>query len=250
MPEPTRPRRPIAAMHKGPGPVYSLNPVVGFVDHCDSKRRLPAFSMAGRGKLLGDDCSPGPKYAIEKGFTRTGPDGATKVGVSGRHKDLTMFQTPSPAAYKVNADPIKLKAPEYTILGRTAPRILNQTPAPNAYTVPTTMGEKCVDKSSAPAYQLRSRPTVGSFSEDLQRTPGPGAYKTTGPNAYKRKCPEYSMTARNEVPGDSTQKPGPGAHKPENVKVHLPAAPSHSFGIKHSEYSGTVITQGPEAFCD
>ena len=57
---------------------------------------------------------------------------------------------------------------------------------------------------------------IGFFVSILQ-TPGPGAYHVTDPNLYKSKTPQYSMTSRNPMPGDSTQKPGPGAHSPERV---------------------------------
>ena len=50
------------------------------------------------------------------------------------------------------------------------------------------------------------------------QTPGPGAYNTTDPGIIKRKAPQYSMTSRNVLPGDSTLKPGPGAHSPEKVR--------------------------------
>lgn len=51
------------------------------------------------------------------------------------------------------------------------------------------------------------------------QTPGPGTYNTTEPSLYKDKSPHYSMTSRNVMPGDTTQKPGPGAHSPENVRT-------------------------------
>ena len=41
--------------------------------------------------------------------------------------------------------------------------------APNAYTLPTTVGDKLVDKKTLPSYSIRSRPEIGSFAEDLQR---------------------------------------------------------------------------------
>lgn len=39
----------------------------------------------------------------------------------------------------------------------------------------------------------------------------------TDASTYKQKQPQYSMTARNELPGDGTRKPGPGAYRPEKV---------------------------------
>jgi len=246
----TVPRRPIAAMHKGPGPVYQLQPVVGFEEHCNTKRRLPAYSMAGRGKQFQDDCSPGPKYAIEKGFTRSGPDGCPKVGVSGRHKDLTSFQTPSPDKYCTDpsARQVFHCPPSYSLSVRTKQSKTDNNPAPNAYTLPTTVGDKLVDKKTLPSYSLRSRPEIGSFAEDLQKTPGPGTYKVTEPSTYKNKQPNYSITGRNEVPGDTTMKPGPGAHRPERVYVTKKQAPQFSFGIRHSEYTAPLIVDVPD--CD
>jgi len=242
VPEPTRPRRPIAAMHKGPGPCYQLRPVVGKEDHCNSKRTLPAYSMAGRNKMFMDDCSPGPKYEITKGLTNKGADGTPHVGISGRHPDMSQFQTPSPDKYGVDTatQQVYRSAPVYSISGRTKQSKSDNTPSPNAYQLPTTLGSNLVDKSSAPCYGVKSRPVVGGFSEDLQKTPGPGTYPTTDPNVYKSKRPAFTMTAKNEVPGDTTTKPGPGAHKPENVTAHLKNAPGYSFGIRHSEYAGVA----------
>ena len=72
-------------------------------------------------------------------------------------------------------------------------------------------------KKQAPCYSMTGRSKIGGFHEDLKKTPGPGAYNTTDPSTFKEKRPLYSMTSRNVMPGDSTQKPGPGAHSPERV---------------------------------
>jgi len=251
MPDPTRPRQPVAASFTGPGPVaYQLRPVVGDKDHCNSKRRLPAYSIAGKGKEFDYNCSPGPKYGIEQGFTRFGPDGTPKAGISGPHPELNIFQTPSPAAYKVNVDPTKIAHPSYTMAGRTAPDEINKNPAPNTYTLPPCLGDKLVDKKSAPVAGVRSRPKIGGFDEDLAQAPGAGTYKTTDPNVYKRRGPTYPIVGRNELPGDQTLKPGPGAHKPENVTSTRRQAPAFSFGVRHSEYSGNYITQPPDNICN
>lgn len=74
-------------------------------------------------------------------------------------------------------------------------------------------------KKQAPVYSMTGRSKIGGFHEDLKKTPGPGAYNTTDPSTFKEKRPLYSMTSRNVMPGDSTQKPGPGAHSPERVGI-------------------------------
>lgn len=56
-----------------------------------------------------------------------------------------------------------------------------------------------------------------SFSLYPLQTPGPGAYKLVDPCIYKQRAPQYSMTGRNMMPGETSQKPGPGAHHPEQV---------------------------------
>lgn len=55
----------------------------------------------------------------------------------------------------------------------------------------------------------------------ILQAPGPGAYNSTDPSVYKDRAPLYSMTGRNLMSGDVTQKPGPGAHKPDAVSHKL-----------------------------
>jgi hypothetical protein len=70
-----------------------------------------------------------------------------------------------------------------------------------------------------------------------------GAYNVTKPGLYKQEPPHYSMIARNEMPGDTTQKPGPGNYSPEKVWVHKQQAPGYSFGIRHSMYEAPLIVE-------
>lgn len=73
-----------------------------------------------------------------------------------------------------------------------------------------------------------------------------GAYNVTKPGTYKQEPPHYSMTARNEMPGDGTQKPGPGKYSPEKVWLHKQQAPGYSFGIRHSMYEAPLIVEVKE----
>jgi hypothetical protein len=68
-----------------------------------------------------------------------------------------------------------------------------------------------------------------------------GAYNVTKSGTYKSEPPHYSMTARNEMPGDGTQKPGPGKYYPEKVWIHKQQSPGYSFGIRHSMYEAPLI---------
>uniref|UniRef100_A0A8C0IYR8 Ciliary microtubule associated protein 1B n=1 Tax=Chelonoidis abingdonii TaxID=106734 RepID=A0A8C0IYR8_CHEAB len=104
-------------------------------------------------------------------------------------------------------------------------------PGPAAYGLPPMIGPKVVGKSSAPNYSLLGRSLVGSFYEDLSKTPGPCNYRVVEPSVYKTRAPQYSILARNMLPGDNTQKPGPGYVQQRG----------QTFGIRHSDYLAPLI---------
>ncbi|CAF1197399.1 unnamed protein product [Adineta steineri] len=134
--------------------------------------------------------------------------------------------------------------PAYTFGTRHKAYGLDHTPAPNAYGLPGMLGKTVQSvKKQAPIYSMTGRSKIGGFDEDLQRTPGPGTYTVTKPGIYKSEPPHYSMIARNEMPGDSTQKPGPGKYSPEKVWLHKQQAPGYSFGIRHSMYEAPLIVE-------
>ncbi|KAJ3597102.1 hypothetical protein NHX12_003502 [Muraenolepis orangiensis] len=151
----------------------------------------------------------GPRYLVPSNITRVGRSGTPAYSLYGRHKELKRFQIPGPG--------------------------------PAAYTLPAVMGPGTVCKTSAPNYSLCGRSKVGSFHEDLQKTPGPGTYKAVDPSFFKHRPPQYSMTGRNHMSGDNTKKPGPGAHRPEQVTCTRSMAPSFSFGVRHSEFTAPLI---------
>merc|ERR1712127_807393 len=116
------------------------------------------------------------------------------------------------------------KQPQYTFGIKHRYRGSDNTPASNYYTV-------------------TGRSKIGSFHEDLQKTPGPGNYSIVTPDIYRNKQPLYSMLGRNGMPGDSTRKPGPGSHSPEKVYITKRKAPECSFGIRHSTYVAPLIVE-------
>lgn len=250
----TRPRGPIAAMYGSPGPCYALPGLTGKVRHPHDPRsvhnRAPAYCFGQRHGKWRDDCGPGPVYNPNARFTRYGHDGSPHFSLYRRPVDLKLHKTPGPGAYS----PEKSGAtayyhhPSYTLGGRFKQRGSDSTPAPNAYSLPPMMSAPAESrKRRAPCYSLRGRSKIGGFHEDLQKTPGPGAYQTTDPNITKRRLPASSMTSRNPMPGDSTQKPGPGAHSPEKFYYKAkPAAPQFSFGIRHSQYEAPLIVEVAE----
>lgn len=241
---PHRPRGPIGAHFKSPGPKYALPTSVGHNSHDQRKKVAPSFSFGTRHAKFSSDCSPGPgAYSVASQITRRGGDGSPKYSLYGRHKALTPFSTPGPGHYapERSGRSAYYSAPTYSLSGRTKGHKSDNSPGPAAYTLQPMVGIHVLTKSSAPAYSMTARATVGSFHEDLRKTPGPGTYRVVDPSMMKGRAPLYSMTGRNMMPTDTTKKPGPGAHSPEMVSMNKINNPHHSFGIRHSEFCAPMI---------
>lgn len=247
----TKPRGPIAAMYSSPGPCYGLPGLIGQQTHDPRSvhNKGPAYPFGIRHGKWRDDSSPGPCYLPGAKTYRDGNDGTPHYSLYGRPQDLRAFRTPGPGAYapESSGPSAKYRAASYSFGTRHRNRKTDSVPGPNNYSLPGMLGSTVQSgKKQAPCYTLTGRSKTGSFHEDLQKTPGPGNYTTTDPNYYKGKAPQYSMTSRNNMPGDGTQKPGPGAHSPEKVYVNKRQHPQFSFGIRHSQYEAPLIVDCPD----
>lgn len=236
----------IAARQRGPGPGrYALPSTIGSTDHDKRMKVEPAYSFGLRlpNSIFTKSIGIGPGYNIEKNHTRYGKDGTPSYSILGRPKDLKPFSTPSPYAYSPEkCHPQGEKhAPVYSMGSRTKLRKQDKIPAANSYNLPSTLGSKTVNKRSLPSYSMTGRPTVGSYLDDMAKTPGPGSHSVVNPNIFRQQKPSYSMLGRNQMPGDNTRKPGPGAHSPEKVVVNTHAAPKYSMGTRHSDYICPLI---------
>lgn len=237
----TRPRRPVAASYKGPGPCYALPALIGHSTHDprSSHARGPAFQFGLAANPDPRTCSPGPCYRPDPKLTRSGRNGDPSYSMYSRRKELEPFRTPGPGAYPFHVvRPItKPSSPAYTFGGVWTYSPLEDTPGPNIYSVPSAIGKTVESgKIQFPLYSIYGRSKTGNFYDDVTKTPSPVAYRVPGPNTYKTKSAQYSITGRNLMPGDASVKPGPGAHSPERVTINKPHLPQFSFGIRHSEY--------------
>ncbi|XP_055505083.1 outer dense fiber protein 3-like [Leucoraja erinacea] len=241
--KPHRPRGPIAAFYSSPGPKYGLRGSTGYELHDATRFRSPSYSFGVPHARLTVDSSPGPAYLVPSLLTHRGRDGAPAYSLYGRPKDLKPFQTPGPGYYapENSGKSAFTAAPAFSIASRTRGFRTDHSPGPAAYILPPVLGPNIVIKSSSANFSLSGRSKTGSFHEDFQKTPGPGAYRVTDTSVYKQKPPQFSMIGRNQLPGDSTRKPGPGSHSPEKVVVNRNVAPAFSFGIRHSEYVAPII---------
>lgn len=244
----TKPRGPIAAMYGSPGPCYNLPGLTGQTRHDPRSphNKAPAYPFGIRHGKFKDDCSPGPAYNPDSKVYRDGMDGTPHYSLYSRQKEANQFKVPGPGAYSPEASgPSAAKQnPKYSFGKRHRHRRTDNTPAANSYTLAHMLG-KCVmsSKRTAPIYSMTGRQPIGGFSQDYSNSPGPGTYDTTEPTITKNKGPLYSMTSRNRMPGDTTQKPGPGAHQPEKVNMNTKLYPSYSFGIRHSQYLAPLIVE-------
>lgn len=245
----TKPRGPIAAQYSSPGPCYGLPGLTGQNTHDPRNvhRKGPAYPFGVRHGKYSDDCSPGPCYALNSKVTKHGNDGTPHYSLYSRNKDLTQHKNPGPGTYSPEhaGQTTYYRSPTYCFGTRHRHRKNDNNPAPNTYSLPNALGPTIYARQQ-PMYSLPGRSKTGSFHEDLQKTPGPGTYDTIPPSTYREKRPEYSMTSRNVMPGDTTQKPGPGAHSPEKVTINKTQRPIFSFGIRHTEFLAPLIVDVQE----
>lgn len=245
---PTVPRGPISAMYSTPGPAYGLPGLTGekIHDPRSNHHKGPAFSFGLKTGKWKSESSPGPVYFPNTRITRMGKDGTPSYSLYSRHQEKGNFNTPAAGTYRPEDHKVMeaafQKVPAYTFGIKHVSRSSFKTPAANQYTLPGMLGTTVQSsKTQAPNYSMTGRSKIGGFSQDLQKTPGPGSYNNVITDAYKYKQPQYSMLGRNKLPGDSTAKPGPGSHSPERVVVTKRQAPRCSFGIKHSVYTAPLI---------
>ncbi|XP_049740744.1 outer dense fiber protein 3B isoform X1 [Elephas maximus indicus] len=282
---PHRPRGPIAALYKGPGPKYKLPPNTGYILHDPSRPRAPAYTFGARLPTQQQSCSPGPGHLVPARMTVRGPDGSPSYSIYGRPRDGARFLTPGPGRYfpERAGNLAYPSAPRHTIAPRNwGVQPEQQTPGPGTYTVPSLLGSRVIGKVSAPTYSIYGRSAVGTFFEDLSKTPGPCAYHVVNPGVYKSRAPQFTMLARTSLPEDNTLKPGPAAYNVDKVAWSSGAGgrggssgfgswteglrsgarrarwrfcavsglsrPQHrkprgwSFGIRHSDYLAPLVT--------
>ena len=185
-------------------------------------------------------------YYVHPEMTRAGKDGTPVYSMLGRQRDPKEFQTPAPCTYLTeHVHPQgERHAPSYTMGTRFPIRRCDSNPAPNRYGLPPLLGSNQINKRSYPSYSMTKRSEIGSYSEDLARTPGPGQYQAIEPNVVYNRGPIYSLQSRTPMPQDKTAKPGPGQHRPEMVYINKYAAPAYSMGIRHSQYITPLIIEG------
>ncbi|XP_029900429.1 outer dense fiber protein 3-like protein 2a [Myripristis murdjan] len=242
-------KRPIiAGRERGPGPGrYALPPTVGYINHDVTKPSSPAYSFHSRmsSAMVSVDSSPGPRYHVDAKVTRFGRGETPSYSMGGRgRRTAELFQTPGPGAYSPEKAPPQnshRRPPCYTIGARTRYRSVDAVPAPNSYNLPNLLGGHVPNKPSSASYSFSGRRKVGSPSEDLSMTPGPGRYRTTNPDIYQHRQPSFTMQSRTKRPVYASVIPGPGTHSPEKVHLHLPKPPSFTLGIRHSEFVTPLV---------
>ncbi|KAM6306962.1 ciliary microtubule associated protein 1A-like [Podargus strigoides] len=240
---PHRPRGPIATLYRRPGPKYRLPTNVGYRLHDPSCNRAPAYSFGVRTEGQEKQCSPGPRYLLPPGTTAKGKAGTPAFSIYGHPYDLTPFRTPGPGHYfPEKAERVTFPSiPACSLHSRTRHHASQQTPGPAAYQMPPMLGPRIITKSSAPNYSMLGHSNVGTFYQELCKTPGPCNYNAVAANVYKQWAPQYSILARNALPGDTTIKPSPNTYNPKQSCQR-----GVTFGIRHLDYLAPLIVDVPD----
>ena len=130
----TKPRGPIMAMFKSPGPVYKLPSLCGHANHefTSTKVRNPAWQMGIKHGKITADSSPGPVHYPDVRFNRYGKDGAPRFSLYSRHKDLKGIRSvaPPPGTYspEKSGPSAAPRAPAYSLGSRSSYRSRDQVP--------------------------------------------------------------------------------------------------------------------------
>ncbi|XP_049984362.1 ciliary microtubule associated protein 1B isoform X2 [Alexandromys fortis] len=169
---PHRPRGPIAALHRGPGPKYKLPPNTGYILHDPSRPCAPAFTFGSRLPSQHTTCGPGPSHLVPARMTVRGIDGTPAFSIYGRLRHTAPVLTPGPGRYfpERAGNATYPSAPRHTMASRNWGILSKQqTPGPASYTVPSLLGPRVIGKVSAPTYSIYGRSAVGSCFEDLSK---------------------------------------------------------------------------------
>ncbi|XP_071590426.1 ciliary microtubule associated protein 1B isoform X2 [Heliangelus exortis] len=234
---PHRPRGPIAALYGSPGPKYGLPPALGYHLHDISRHRAPAYSFGRKEDIAGKERSPGPVYMLPPKTTARGRDFSPAFSIHSRPQDLSLHQTPGPGRY--NLEPsnkvVFPTPPAYTLRSRTRHFSGPQTPGPAAYRLPPLLGPRLVSKPSPPNFSMTGRSEVGTFYQDLRKTPAPCTYQVVDTDVYRHRAPKFSIIGRDD-PAPLPATPGPSDYSPAKEKPR-----GVTFGIRHSPYVTTVL---------
>nr|XP_057930738.1 outer dense fiber protein 3-B-like [Doryrhamphus excisus]XP_057930739.1 outer dense fiber protein 3-B-like [Doryrhamphus excisus] len=222
-----------------PSRLYALPSLTGYKNHDPTKSKAPSYSLGNRFPRTKLHVSPGPAHFVPSNITKNGRDGAPAFSFGKRRKEPARAEIPAPNCYSLeSAEKYTFRStPSYTLTARRKQLVnSNQSgPGPAANMLPPVLGPKTVTIPAVPAYSILGRRKVGTFLDDLSKSPGPAAYEATDPKTYLRKSPEFSMPGRKFPPQDSTKTPAPGVYCPEKVTSNCSKAPAFTFGRHHSE---------------
>uniref|UniRef100_A0A803YGF1 Outer dense fiber of sperm tails 3 like 2 n=1 Tax=Meleagris gallopavo TaxID=9103 RepID=A0A803YGF1_MELGA len=144
--------------------------LLGFVGHCPTKARAPAYTFRGTKPPAAESCGPGPCYFVAPAITRNGKCVAPGAHLCGRPTMETTV-TPGPSDYRTEAaNRHVFKCPPVQSMAfRREPLRTDRPPGPGTYTLPRLMGPNTACTSASPCYSMRGRSQRGRFDEDLAK---------------------------------------------------------------------------------
>ena len=200
--------------------------------------------------LLSTEKFPGPGPAIRQDprFTRFGKVGTPVYTMRPFYPPLEADCVPGPPTYeweKVHPY-MEPHAPNYTMRRRTRYMLLPNNPAPNQYHLRTVIGRGQGCFPWEPGWTMLEDNKYYTFQKDLAKTPGPASVRVH-PKVMDRvghyvRAPCYTI-GRRTGPVEKSRAPGPNVYGREFVTLHKPGIPELSFGERHSEFAGAMISR-------
>ncbi|KAM7115070.1 ciliary microtubule associated protein 1B isoform 2-T2 [Molossus nigricans] len=226
---PHRPRGPIAAFYRGPGPKYKLPSNTGYILHDPSRPRAPAFTFGLRLPKQQTDCSPGPGYLVPARMTARGSDSTPAYSIYGRPRLMAPSLTPGPGRYSPEraGNAAYPSAPRHTIAPRNWGMHTEQhIPDPGSLRLPR--GEPWhIQVAGSPVHNAATdfappRPQLESRARCLQCGPGDLGSRDKGSRqGNEGRVPGARVSARSSSAGSARSATSPGSTAPEAKRLEL-----------------------------
>ena len=156
-----------------------------------------------------------------------------------------MNNSPGPNAYSVPTvqQSWERKAPMYSFGFPYRRRDRHAGPAPNTYLLPSTLGSHVPHLKAAPASTIHGKGSDNKgFSFDNAKTPGPAGYGPVDLAYTTKRAPVVTLKGRAKLPPVKLVTPGPGAYDPGNGSNVSKSSPRFSLGIRHGDNVRPMFT--------
>ncbi|XP_050540393.1 outer dense fiber protein 3-like [Daktulosphaira vitifoliae] len=215
--------------NRSPGPAaYNINSTIAHQGKIQDPtiEQPPVYTLTARKMIATKPLGPGPYDT--SGFNRYGKDTAPGVLFGNPAPKIRAQETPGPSdycpVYPKKIPGFKMAPWPSTTDRRQQDAKKRDSPAPNAYNIPSTLNGPAIHIS----HRLKSKaPEV---------TPGPNHYEFVKPDVYKKSAPRQSMGCR--LYNKTRDLPGPANYDSAYCASRPTTRSGMTFGIRVSDKIG------------